>query len=309
MTGPAFDQASADVQATAVEPMSPRDFDSDAYADCESLLSDRCWAFWQADSGVLAYRRMRAAEVFSFGCRDMKMSLAWQLGALHKSMSFKGDVPNFLEPWYGIGTVASAFGLDYVWKEGQAPAVRPRLSSASDALDSPVVPVAQTRIGRHTLGMIDYFIDKTGGRLPMSLTDTQSPLDVACNLVNMDGLFTDLYDNPEAVKKLLDRIVELLVEFTHAQLVHLGGMVVWPGHGFASCRCFQGLGMSDDNGLMLSDEHYLQFAAPAHERAAEPFGGSGFHCCGNWSGKIQAVKRIAGLRMVDGAFSAALSSV
>ena len=32
----------------------------------------------------------------------------------------------FLEPWYGIGTVASAFGLDYVWKEGQAPVVRPR---------------------------------------------------------------------------------------------------------------------------------------------------------------------------------------
>ena len=38
----------------------------------------------------------------------------------------RGIVANFLEPWYGIGTVASAFGLDYVWKEGQAPVVRPR---------------------------------------------------------------------------------------------------------------------------------------------------------------------------------------
>jgi len=126
MTGPAFDQGCADVQATPVEPMSPRDFAFDAYADYESALLPGCRAFWQGCSGVLVYRRMRVAEVFSFGCKDRELSLAWQLGALAKSMQFKGDVPNFLEPWYGIGTVASAFGLDYVWKEGQAPAVRPR---------------------------------------------------------------------------------------------------------------------------------------------------------------------------------------
>ena len=33
-----------------------------------------------------------------------------------------GQHPNFLEPWYGIGVVAGAFGVPYVWKEGQAPA-------------------------------------------------------------------------------------------------------------------------------------------------------------------------------------------
>ncbi len=304
-TDKSFDQASADAQATPVEPMAPDAFDFDVYVDYESSLLERCRAFWAAKSGVLVYRRMRVAEVFSFGCKDMKRSLAWQLGALHKSMRFKADVANFLEPWYGIGTAASAFGLDYAWQVGQAPTVRPKFRSASEALEYPVVSVAETPIGRHTLEMIDYFADKTGGRLPMSPTDTQSPLDIACNIVNMDGLFIDMYDHPEAVKKLLDRIVDLLVEFTHEQLAHLSDTVVWPGHGFASARCFQGLGMSDDNALMLSDKHYLQFAASANGQAAEPFGGSAFHCCGNWSSKIHAVKQIAGLRMVDGAFSAA----
>jgi hypothetical protein len=305
MTDPTFDQTNVDSQATPAEPVGPQDFDFDAYAEYESSLLERCRTFWAAESGVLVYRRMRVAEVFSYGCKDMKTSLQSQLGALHKSMRFKADVPNFLEAWYGIGTVASSFGLEYIWRQGQAPALRPKFGSASDALDYPVTPVAETPIGKHTLKMLDYFADKTGGCLPMSLTDTQSPLDVACNILSMDGLFIDMYDHPEAVKRLLDRIVDLLVEFTHEQLARLSDTVVWPGHGFASARCFQGLGISDDNALMLSDKHYLQFAASANEQAGEPFGGLGFHCCGNWSSKIHAVKQIAGLRMADGAFSTA----
>jgi hypothetical protein len=80
--------------------------------------------------------------------------------------------------WYGIGIIASAFGADYIWKEKQAPAIRPKFGSVKEALDYRPAPVSQTRIGRHTLDMIDYFPDKTGGRVPMSLTDTQSPLAV-----------------------------------------------------------------------------------------------------------------------------------
>ena len=63
--------------------------------------------------------------------------------------------------------------------------------------------------------------------------------------------------------------------------------------------------MSDDNALMISGQQYLELAAPAVEHAGKPFGGSTFHSCGNWSDKVEMVKKIAGLRMVDGAFSAA----
>ena len=254
---------------------------------------------------MLVWRRMRTAEVFTWGCRDMKVSLESQLGGLKKSMKFKADVPNFLVPWYGIGTVASAFGADYIWKEKQAPAIRPKFGSVKDALDYTPVPVSQTHIGRHTLEMIDYFLDKTGGRVPMSLTDTQSPLNIACNIVEMSSFFIEMLDDPQAVKTLLNRLAELLVEFTHEQNGRICDALVRPGHRYSSCRSFEGLGMSDDNALMISGRQYLEFAAPAVEYAGEPFGGSGFHSCGNWSDKVEMVKKIAGLRMVDGAFSAA----
>lgn len=63
--------------------------------------------------------------------------------------------------------------------------------------------------------------------------------------------------------------------------------------------------MSDDNALMISSQQYLELAAGAVQQAGKPFGGSAFHCCGDWSDKVEMVKKIAGLRMVDGAFSAA----
>jgi hypothetical protein len=248
---------------------------------------------------------MRIAEVFSYGCQDMKASLEWQLGGLKKSMEYKADVPNFLTPWYGIGTVASAFGADYIWKEKQAPAIRPKFSSVKEALNYTPEAVSQTRIGRHTLDMIDYFLDKTGGRVPMSLTDTQSPLNIAGNIVEMTSFFIEMLDDPQAVKMLLDRLAELLVEFTHEQIKRIGSALARPGHGYSSCRSFEGLGMSDDNALMISSKQYLELVAGAVELAGKPFGGPTFHSCGNWLDKVEIVKRIGGLQMVDGAFSAA----
>ncbi|MHC4206106.1 MAG: uroporphyrinogen decarboxylase family protein [Planctomycetota bacterium] len=305
MKNQTFDQTGIDVQATPAEPVSPDAFDYEAYADYEASLLDRCSRFWQAESGVLVNRRMRIAEVFSYGCKDIKASLEWQLGGLEKSMKYKADVPNFLTPWYGIGTVASAFGADYIWKENQSPAIRPKFSSVKDALDYTPQAVSQTRIGKHTLDMIDYFLDRTGGRVPMSLTDTQSPLNIAGNIVEMTSFFIEMLDNPQAVKNLLNRLAELLVEFTHEQIKHIGNALARPGHGYSSCRSFEGLGMSDDNALMISSQQYLELAAGAVERAGKPFGGPTFHSCGDFSDKVEMVKKIAGLRMVDGAFSAA----
>ena len=216
-----FDQTGIDVQATPVEPVKPQDFDFEAYSDYEASLLERCRAFWKSDSGVLVWRRMRIAEVFSYGCKDMRASLEWQLGGLKKSIEYKADIPNFLVPWYGIGTVASAFGADYIWKEKQAPAIRPRFASVREALDYTPEPVWQTRIGRHTLEMIDYFLDKTGGRVPMSLTDTQSPLNIAGNVVEMSSFFMGMLDDPSAVKALLNRLARLLVDFTREQIEHI----------------------------------------------------------------------------------------
>lgn len=299
-----FNNQLADSQATSVVPVAPEKFDFDTYETYAGELNRKCADFWENQyQGVLVYRRMRVAECFSYGSQDMKRSLELQLGALEKSMLFKADVPNFLEPWYGIGTVASAFGGDYIWDEGNAPALKSRFSSLDEALSCQLKEVAQTPIGKHTLEMIDYFMNQTKGRIPMSFTDTQSPLNMVGHLIPLDQFFMDLLLEPDKVLTFFDRIADLSIHFNQEQLKIIGDALASPGHGFASSTAWTGLGMSDDNAIMIAPEQYTELAAPSVKKICDPIGGPVFHSCGDWSGWIDAVLNIPGLKMADGAFS------
>lgn len=299
-----FDTSISDSQASVVEPLAPESFPFEDYISYENNLSKRCRDFWYSKGGVLIYRRMRVAEVFSFGCRDMKKSLEWQLGALAKSMAFKADIPNFLEPWYGIGTTASAFDIDYIWNKGQSPAIQPKFKSIIEALNYPVKKVSDTEIGKHTLNMTEYFLDKTGGRLPMSFCDIQSPFNVAPNVVDSTAFFTDMYLNPDKINSFLYLLADLIIDFTLEQQKIIGDALVYPGHSFASSRKFGGFGMSEDNIIMIEPNLYTELLAPSFEHIGDVFGGSVLHSCGDYSNKLYAVKRIRNLKMIDAAFSA-----
>lgn len=301
--GKKFDIRIADSQATEVRAVKPEAFDFEAYEAYVSELNHGCKAFWEKPSGVVVYRRMRVAECFSYGCRDMKRSLELQLGALEKSKLFKADVPNFLEPWYGIGTVASAFGGEYLWKEGNAPALKPRFESLDEMLFYQPEEIAHTPIGRQTLDMIEHFMEVTRGRVPVSMTDMQSPLNVMTHLVPLDRFFTEMLTRPDTVAAAFDILAGLSLRFNREQVKLIGNALALPGHGFASSTLWEGLGMSDDNAIMISPELYLELAVPSVEKICESFGGSAFHSCGDWSGWIDAVLQIKGLKMADGAFS------
>jgi hypothetical protein len=246
---------------------------------------------------------MRAAEVFADGSRDMQRSLALQLGCLQKSMDYRADIPNFLEPWYGVGIYASAYGVDYVWNPGQAPASHCRFATLAEALRHEPQPVAQTAVGRHTLEMIDCFMNRTKGKLPLCFTDAQSPLNTATLIVDTTSVMMDIVLDPEAVKRFLDILAGLMIDFVAEQKKLIGDCLVSPGHGFASARNFEGYGQSDDNIVMLSNDDYLACAVPSFEKVGLTCGGPVLHSCGDYSVKLPVMHRIRGLRMIDAAFS------
>jgi hypothetical protein len=299
-----FDSAKNDAQATKVNPVKVSDFCFDAYSDYNQKLTKRCKQFMEDASGVLVYRRMRVAEVFSFGCRDMKRSLEWQLGALKKSMDYEADVPNFLEPWYGIGVIGTAFGLDYIWNPGQAPAVKPAFQTIEDALAYDIKFVKNTEVGKHSLEMIEYFLEQTKGRIPMSMGDIQSPFNNATYIVDTSNFLVSMIMEPDKVLKFLDVLAELEIDFYKEQEKLIGDALVRPGHGFASSHVFNGFGMSDDNIVMVDIESYLNFVCPSFIKLGKAFGGPVLHSCGNFSDKTEIFSKIEGLKMVDAAFTA-----
>ena len=293
----------SDSQGSEVIQVEYKNFDFERYADYEAAGRIRREKFVEALEGFLIHRRFRVPRVFSWGSADMEDSLKWQLGALTASMDFPMDIPNFLEPWYGIGTVASCFGAEYVWKEKQAPVFHPQFSSISEALKYEPIPVEKTAIGKRTLEMIEFFLDKTNGRVPLSLTDTQSPLNIAASLLDTTTFFLGLYDDPDGITELIEKTVSLNVEFTLKQQKLIGKALVYPGHGFASCREFTGLGMSDDTSSLMSPDQFEKFVCPSIGKTGAPFGGAVYHSCGNWTQRLKHVMGIDGLKAVDAAFT------
>lgn len=292
-----------DSQSSMIAPLAPERFDFSAYSDYEATLLESNRAFAQANSGLLVYRRFRADGVFYDKCRSAEESLALQLGALKASTAYKGDIANFLEPWYGIGYIAASFGGKYVWPDGQAPAVEPLFHKVQEILDADVRPIAETEIGRHILNMTEYFLEKTHGKIPVSFTDIQSPLNMLSYLLPMNDLFVAVLDEPEELAAAAGKLTDLLIDFLRAQKALIGDCLASPGHGFASSRAFRGVGLSDDVSLMLSPDDYIDIFRPLDEKLGGIFGGTVYHSCGNWAKKIEMVKSFSGLITVDGAFS------
>jgi uroporphyrinogen-III decarboxylase len=123
------------------------------------------------------------------------------------------------------------------------------------------------------------------------------------HLYPLDRFFMDTMMEPEKVLQLFDRLADLSIRFNEEQIKLIGNALASPGHGFASSTKWIGLGMSDDNAIMISPDQYLEMAAPAIEKICSPLGGPVFHSCGDWAGWVDAVLKIKGLKMADGAFS------
>jgi hypothetical protein len=303
MTAAKFDYTKQDAMAMPVTPVDPVDFDLAAY-EAFADEADRSYAkFLRKPEGVAVWQRVRVGEVFRDACRDMRKSLRWQLGGLARAMEYLTDAPAYLEPWYGIGTAAAAFGAEYEWFPGQSPAVNPVYRSLAKIPELSPRAVADVPILRYTLETIDYFLHETQGRVPMSWCDIQSPINVAGGLVDITQFLLALHDEPERAKEILSTLADEVIRFTKIQSNLIGTALARPGHGFASARTGTGIGLSTDNLIMVSPAMYSEFCGEHSARIGESFGGTAIHSCGNWGRWLPAVKKIPNLIMVDGAFS------
>ena len=303
MNATAFNYTLKDAQAMPVAPIDPQQFDLARYAAYAAEADQRYADFLSKPDGLAVWQRVRVGEVFRDACRATRQSLRLQLGGLLKSLEYATDAPTYLEPWYGIGTTASAFGGEYDWLEGQAPVVRPRYKAINEV--PPLTPrdFDQVPIMRYTLETIEYFLDQTQGRVPISWSDLQAPLNVATELIDTSAFFTSMVDQANRVREILSAITEVVIRFTQQQSELIGDQLARPGHGFASSRTGRGIGLSTDNLVMISPRMYEKFCTADNIKIGAAFDGVAIHSCGDYARWLPALKKIDNLLMVDAAFS------
>ena len=226
------------------------------------------------------------------------MMLDLQLEAIEKTMAIDTDFVSYLEPWHGVGVYAEAFGSPFEWRNNDSPWCHPIVHTIDDLKRLKKPELAHANMLNYVLDTVEYFDRSTHGELPISVTDTQSPLDNATLVCDTAFFFTATYEWPDEIKQLLQWITDLTIESSRRQR-QIARKHAKPGHIMWSPGDGRGMSISEDNLVMIGQDHYQEFAKPFNEQLAQAMGGLAVHSCGSWKQHFAALSLTPGVVMCD----------
>jgi hypothetical protein len=185
---------------------------------------------------------------------------------------------------YGVGAIASMFGCKiHLSNENAMPWVE-HLDDATldEVLDSGEISI-NSGLGERVFETQRFFIDMLSKYENLAkcvhiyLSDTQGPFDNA-HLIMGHKIYTELYDKPERVHRLLDLVTETYIRYTKAQKELVGEFGDYTYHSQMIVR--GAVRICDDSGINLSPDLYEEFCEPYNERIFAEFGSGWIHYCG-----------------------------
>ncbi len=229
---------------------------------------------------------------------DPAKYLRAQLEEIDAQLALQGDFVPSLCPTLGLVGIPSAFGCEVIWWENDLPAVRPALGDEAEAIyDLPMPGIRDGELGR----MLDYtrfFIEQTGGRYPIRMSDIQGPIDSAALIMGHNNFLLATYTAPEAVHHLLQQITELTIAFVQAQrdMAHQNGCEFVPSMFQPWMPDGTGISISNDECVMMSAQMHDEFNVPYLNQLSEAFGGIYLHSCGKWTHQFPSLAHVHNLR-------------
>ncbi|MFA5204159.1 MAG: uroporphyrinogen decarboxylase family protein [Lentisphaeria bacterium] len=215
------------------------------------------------------------------------------------AVTWTDELP-YLEPWLGTGVYANAFGCEYVWREGAAPHVHYKYMKIDELRNVAKPDWRNSPLLLMVLDAIDALKEAGADSFPIALTDTQSAFDTATLILDAVEFFASCHEEAELAAHFMNRINELVAEFSAEQLRRIGpALAARPGHIMPSFAGGPGIAVSDDNLAVASPHINETFSLPCNKRLAGLFGGVAIHSCGPWHHTMRKAFEEGGALMVD----------
>lgn len=216
------------------------------------------------------------------------------------SEEFGDDLVPYVITSTGTEIFAAAFGSPVHLFEESNPAALPfvRTAEEADALRTP-------DLSSPTLARVFEFAqlvqEKLGPDVPISVPDIQSPFDIAALIWNKEDLFIAMYEDPDAVKRLVDKCHQLLKSFLaefkrvvpNCNLCHCP--VAWAP---SELGCW----LSEDEAGSLTTTMFEEFCLPTLDDLSKTFGGLFMHCCATADHQYASFRKIPNLRGLNRVF-------
>lgn len=226
---------------------------------------------------------------------DHRLDLERQLTGLRRRFELgkPDDFVYALRPYTGVGFFAAPFGCVTEFPAVGDPQTHPVIRSIEE-VDRLRPNVAWADLVRLALDKIRYFLDQTGGALPIMFPDLQSPIDVATIVMDYTEFMCALTTDPVRAHRLLAMITDVILEVM-GKVRELLPRMPPTTHWWLP----RGIRLSDDLMAVVSPEHYRTFAMPYNNRLSDAFGGLFLHSCGNPLATVDVVREYRGLMGLD----------
>ena len=263
------------------------DFDQDEI-DCRKQLIRDLWAGKAVDhvpvlmNVVNPAPRYSIREQFQDGDKQLEDALI-AVGLTWQEIPGSDTIPA-MRPDVGCSCLATAFGAELFWGDdpNQTCGVRvPVLRDVEEAYHLAFPALDQGQLGEG-VERIRRFAEAGDGMIGVSLLDMAGGLNVACDLLGGEAMYLAMYENPEALLCLLDKIQQFFLGTIAQQIEAAGGQdhittTDFPDYWFPEGRKGH---VSDDISANISLGLYRKFSLPFHDMVFAQYGGGGLHNCG-----------------------------
>jgi uroporphyrinogen-III decarboxylase len=203
-----------------------------------------------------------------------------------------------LVPWFGCVVMASALGCKVQVPRRMDPTADPAYYPVRTPQDIRRLPMPDPeKDGLMPTVLRFQRAMKSSSFLPVGITDCQSPLTTANQLMGYDGLIYLIADYPNAAHELLDKIAEATIIWIKAQKKVIGEPL---DECFSDQQVYTGrhagVWFSDDDASLMSPEMYRTFVVPYNSKILTAFGGGCIHFCGNALPQADNLVNTKGLR-------------
>ena len=219
-------------------------------------------------------------------------------GMLSIARSGSEGVPS-VRPNLGTGLLPTVMGAQEDVFPDKMPWVQRRPSVLEQEAFEPV-DLADKGLMPRALDYLDFFRETLQGAGNVYIGDTQAPFDIA-HLVAGNDIFTDIYDDPARVHRLVAKSTAVYIECTRLMKEHAGEP---PGQHYHSGLLYSptcGVRACEDTSTLLSHAVFLEFSLPYLQQALAPFQGW-VHWCGDGNHLLEdwmALPEVKGINMGD----------
>jgi hypothetical protein len=237
---------------------------------------------------------------------DFDAMLLQQFGAVSESLTTASGLLLNARCNYGSSILPSLFGVtDYIMED-----TLDTLPTSVPLNDTPAIqrildrgiPDLRAGWGAKVFAMGERYAEiaraypKIGRYVFIYHPDTQGPLDV-CEVIWGSSLFYALYDCPELVHALLERVAETYTLFLRAW----AKIIPWRAEGSCHWGFFHPgrIMLRDDSAMNLSPAMFGEFVAPYDQRLLDAFGGGAIHFCGRGTHYITQMGALRGLHAIN----------